>query len=175
VNPIYLFSILASLAQFDQVGYEFVHDSLCTPALDQLMVGVEQGSSPEVIVLSLLSLSNFGSAEHQRTARLGLVAGLSGGLTSFLIKPLVARSRPSGSDLSSPSFPSSHATIITALAVVYGTKYPSLRLPLAGTVGLVGFSRIYLGKHYPSDVLVGVFIGYGLGRLSLGLEHNLGW
>lgn len=168
-------SLLVSQAQFDQLGYELIHDSLSSRPLDYLMAGVEEGSDPKLIALSLVGLGLFGPARERKTARLGMLAAGSGGITSLLIKALVARPRPENQDPSPhrSSFPSSHAAITTALATVYGAEYPSLRLPLAGVVGLVSFSRVYLGHHYPLDLLAGICIGYGLGRLALGLEHNL--
>ncbi len=57
------------------------------------------------------------------------------------------------------SFPSGHSTAIFSVATVIALTFPWLAIiafPLALTVGL---SRIYLGLHYPSDVIVGAGIG----------------
>lgn len=67
------------------------------------------------------------------------------------------------------SFPSGHTTAIFASTVPYMIAYPVLTavlLPLACTVG---FSRIYLGLHYPSDVMAGAVIGSGVAAGTLAL------
>lgn len=59
------------------------------------------------------------------------------------------------------SFPSGHTTAIFSVLVPFVLAQPmfgTLLLPLAG---LVGLSRIYLGLHYPSDVLAGATVGSG--------------
>ena len=55
------------------------------------------------------------------------------------------------------SFPSSHATSSTA-ALVSMADLTGKKAPLAG-VPAMGFSRLVLGVHYPSDVIVGTLIG----------------
>ena len=57
------------------------------------------------------------------------------------------------------SFPSGHTTGAFSLAVIIALYYPIfgfITIPLALCVGI---SRIYIGVHYPTDVIVGIFIG----------------
>lgn len=53
------------------------------------------------------------------------------------------------------SFPSNHAINMAAIATFIGWHYRVLIVPLAGLAFLVGMSRIYVGVHYPGDVLFG--------------------
>jgi undecaprenyl-diphosphatase len=63
------------------------------------------------------------------------------------------------------SFPSGHATASMAVAVTYAVAFPLWAGPLLFIAFLVGFSRIRLGVHYPSDVLVGQLIAVATASL----------
>lgn len=65
------------------------------------------------------------------------------------------------------SFPSTHAAIAFSGAYILSKRYPSFRAVWYLVAVGISFSRIYLGKHYPSDVLVGAFIGWCIGYVSL--------
>lgn len=99
-------------------------------------------------------------------------------LVEFLIKNYIGRLRPQyilpdailPYDFSrSFSFPSGHAAIAFALSFVLG-KIDKKRAVYYYLLAIViSFSRIYLGKHYPSDVVVGAILGMLIGYLgSLG-------
>jgi len=64
------------------------------------------------------------------------------------------------------SFPSHHALRSFIIAVIVGTDFPGLLLFLLVMAASVSFSRIYLLKHYLSDVLVGVLLGILLATVS---------
>lgn len=57
------------------------------------------------------------------------------------------------------SFPSGHTTAIFSVTIPFMIAQPSLIVILLPLALLVGTSRIYLGLHYPSDVLAGLVIG----------------
>jgi undecaprenyl-diphosphatase len=61
------------------------------------------------------------------------------------------------------SFPSNHALNNFAAAVLLVRLYPAYKWIFWVTAALVSISRIYLGVHYPSDVLGGALIGAGFG------------
>lgn len=57
------------------------------------------------------------------------------------------------------SFPSGHTAGAFVLAIIISTFFPVMTIPLFLWAGAVGISRIYIGVHYPSDVLAGVLLG----------------
>jgi len=68
------------------------------------------------------------------------------------------------------SFPSGHATISFCLATVIAMRYPKIRYPVFITAILVALSRVYIGVHYPTDILIGsilgIFIGYAVTKTA---------
>jgi undecaprenyl-diphosphatase len=68
-----------------------------------------------------------------------------------------------------PSFPSGHTQRAFSGATILGSFYNKLRIPLFIMALLVGISRIYIGVHYPLDVLVGAINGILFGLITLNL------
>ena len=60
------------------------------------------------------------------------------------------------------SFPSGHATVAFASATILALAVPRLRWPLFALAALIAFSRVYVGVHYPGDVLAGAVLGVGI-------------
>ena len=101
-----------------------------------------------------------------------LCAAASAGLVVTLVKEAVDRARPAvanpwldpvGVIPSSASFPSGHSATAFATAVAVGLVYPRLRVPLLALAALVALSRVYLGMHFATDVVVGSALGVALG------------
>ncbi|HEV8452944.1 MAG TPA: phosphatase PAP2 family protein [Gaiellales bacterium] len=95
---------------------------------------------------------------------------------STLMKHAVGRARPSltHADVhplvplpNSSSMPSGHAWIAFAAATVLWVIIPARRAWIVGLAALIALSRVYLGVHYPSDILVGAAGGVATGLLVL--------
>jgi undecaprenyl-diphosphatase len=143
--------------------------------MDNIMKVTEYGSSPTGLALGNLSVFYFGGEKEHKNAKLAITSWAGAFATTALLKGIVNRERPEHQHSSrwDSSFPSGHTSSWFALATVYSAKYPRYAIPLYGAGVLVGLSRIYLGEHYPSDVLVGAVVGIGVGYLTLKLEKQL--
>jgi Membrane-associated phospholipid phosphatase len=75
----------------------------------------------------------------------------------------------------SPSFPSGHTSSAFVLATSLSLSYPKwyIIVPSYAWAGSVGFSRMDLGAHYPSDVLAGALVGAGSAWLTYYVNNKL--
>jgi YegS/Rv2252/BmrU family lipid kinase len=118
---------------------------------------------------------------QRRAAYFTVGVMVANGLTTTLLKNLLGRDRPDWQDpvdlISNHSFPSGHATSVSAFAgVVIVLVHMFVRrravrlLATAGTVLvvlLVWADRVLLGRHFPSDVLAGGLLGAGMVLVGL--------
>lgn len=65
------------------------------------------------------------------------------------------------------SFPSGHTSTSFACAYVISTLAPRLTIPVFVLAALIGFSRVYVGVHYPLDVVAGAIFGLIVARALL--------
>lgn len=146
------------------------------------VLGIEAGVVPAAAAIAIF----LGLHRHWQSLRFWLLAGLGGSALGFCTKLLWHRTRPHLWDSSYPypkdfSFPSGHAmasmTLITMLMVLlWQTRW---RLPILGLGGLfvlgIGWTRLYLGVHYPSDVMAGwmLAIAWVIGLKALLSALNL--
>jgi len=131
------------------------------------------GSPTGLLLIGGLVICYLLLAGKMRTALFILAATAGGGLLGSLLKLVYARPRPTLvphlADVTSASFPSGHATdsaivYLTLAALLARTvETRALRLYIIGAaIGLtllIGSSRVYLGVHWPSDVVAGWTFG----------------
>ena len=74
----------------------------------------------------------------------------------------------SGKPCNDPSFPSGHTSTAFTLATSLSLEYPKwyVIVPAYTYASTVAYSRMHLGVHYPSDVLVGALIGSGCAYIT---------
>jgi undecaprenyl-diphosphatase len=111
------------------------------------------------------------------------VAAVAAELLVVVLKLLTDRARPPLADPAieslvalpdSASFPSGHAATAFAAAAAVGVLHPRFRLPLLAAAGMVALSRVYLGVHYWSDVLVGSLLGVAVALATVWVAERAG-
>ena len=159
---------MAAIEHFDTALFLLVNQGMHSAWLDPLMFFIT--TKPYVLLLPFV----IAILIKDRKALLPLLAvsiislALSDWI-GFSLKELIGRPRPFSvlSDVflvvgssASPSMPSNHAANTFSFAVAFFmlTK-DRLRYVLLGIAALVALSRVYVGVHYPSDVLVGAALG----------------
>jgi undecaprenyl-diphosphatase len=166
------------LQNIDVFLFQFVNQTLRNPVFDSVMPLISQYGYYTWVGLVGLVLA-FDKRSGFNNARLLLTSLLAGWVaTEEVLKPLFHRSRPYLSGLGSQvhtllplqtnaSFPSGAAVISFATVVPFVICYRQSRtrfLAIAWAL-LIMFSRVYVGAHYPSDVIAGFVFGSTVGLI----------
>ena len=145
---------------------------LHTPVLDRIMLGITFLGEPIALVLicwawemGLLYYNRRTEATTLGTIAVGAIA------LNYLLKVQFSRTRPALWDwivnVHHYSFPSGHAMVSLAiygfLGYILAEQFPQQRERIlaltAGLIAAIGFSRLYLGVHWPTDVVAGYAVG----------------
>ena len=158
------------LSRWDHTLFDRIYDA--PPRREPMwtiMEGISDLGDYRGVMGASILLMAYGNESHRETGKLLSSAYMGAGILTFGMKRLIRRKRPLDETLGNPAMPSGHASIAFSVATILGYQYPKWRVPLYLGAGLVSFSRVYLGRHYASDVVVGAAIGTAAGML---VWHN---
>jgi undecaprenyl-diphosphatase len=143
------------------------------PALEPLMRGATSIGKPANVLGALLGIAILDVAAGPATARLAVLALIPTNLVVEVTKRAVDRARPDGEHRrSNASFPSSHAANAFALAAVLARRWRRAGWAFWTAALLVAASRVYLNRHFMSDVVAAAVIGVLCAALA---ARVLGW
>jgi len=146
-------------------------ETLRTPGLRELFVVLSAWWLKSAGMLAVAAGADLLARSRLPRATLaGAAAVALGSLCADLLKDATGRHRPPQAEAlvhlpHSAAFPSGHATTAFAAAIAIGLVRQRLLAPLVLLAAAIGFSRLYLGVHWPSDVLAGAILGAALGWL----------
>ena len=164
------------LYSIDKALLYFFNHSLSSPFLDKFFSTITNVNNWYIAYIILLLISFFkGGRKGKIAAVLVLVLiTVTDQLAHKVLKEIVERIRPCNvlDDVITPlgcqgtySFPSNHAVNNFASAMFFYLLFPNLKWALFIAASFVAISRVYLGLHYPSDILGGALIGSAFGYL----------
>ncbi|NLG16865.1 MAG: phosphatase PAP2 family protein [Fibrobacter sp.] len=161
------------LLSLDRYLFLFLNTQFSNPILDFFFVTITEARF--WIIPAFLGAAFFiGFQKKKALIVIGLAlitVALTDPISARIIKPLAGRLRPCHPDVlleggnfllglkKSFSFPSSHSMNIFAQATLLSLFYPRKSIWFFIFASIIGFSRIYVGVHYPGDVIFGALFG----------------
>lgn len=145
--------------------------------LDPAMKALSVSANHSVlwIVVAAVLAGRRGASRKAAARGLLSIAGASF-FANALLKPLLPRRRPAASELpayqtianppTSSSFPSGHSASAAAFATAVAMESPRLGLAVAPIAASVAYSRVHVGVHWTSDVVVGAALGTGVALVT---------
>lgn len=158
--------MITALLELDRYLYGLINITLHHDLLDVVMRYITR-HPPLLFLLAAIALAPRFRSRLLLTTLLAVIAsGISDG-TVEILKHVFMRERPflvlpsinTPETAHSFSFPSAHASNAFAVATAFFYFHRRWGIPFLVIAVLVAFSRVYLGVHYPSDVLVGAGVG----------------
>ncbi|MFZ3090041.1 MAG: phosphatase PAP2 family protein [Nitrospirota bacterium] len=158
------------LLEIDRALFFFINITLKNPLFDWLMPFITSFGNFKLLIIAGAILLFILGTKREKVFLILLITTIliADFVSAQIFKNLFFRVRPcnalQGIHLlvgctSSYSFPSNHAVNITVFATLISFKYRYLMIPAIILAILVSFSRVYVGVHYPLDVIGGALIG----------------
>lgn len=168
------------MESLDQTLFVFFNSTIANGFFDWLMPAITDLHKNKFFVFSALPLLLGFWAYKKRLSMVPILlmtvlcVGAADLITYRVLKPTFKRERPPVNEkqiiirtdrYAGYSFPSNHAANNFAAATFLSFCYPALSIPLFTVAGSIAFSRIYVGVHYPGDVIAGGLLGLIFGLL----------
>jgi len=155
---LFIFLFLFSYSEKDLL-YDF-HDAIQSQFTDLLMRGFTRSADRDALVIGYIGYTFLDKSPNHLDSKALLFGGILTTLSVYYLKWEIGRERPSGpTGRLNSSFPSGHTAAAFFVSTYLSKRYPKLKTPLFIWSTGVGLSRIYLLRHWPSDVLFGAFLG----------------
>jgi membrane-associated phospholipid phosphatase len=174
---------METFLQLDQSLFDLLNGQWRANWLDAIMPIWREKKTwiPLYLALAALSIYRFKLKGLYLILALGLAVGLADTISSKVIKPAVHRLRPCNDPAlkeevkllvhcgSGYSFTSSHASnhfaVAAFLSLTLGFFYRWMRWPLHLWAASIAWGQVYVGVHYPFDVICGAFLGLLIGNI----------
>jgi len=182
--------MLEIISGIDRAVFLFINQTLSNPVTDFLMPVITSDWVLRALYGSSILLILVAGNRRLRWMALFsiIVLSLTDSISAGMIKPMIERLRPCHAIDSvhllvgcggGYAMPSAHAANAFGQALFFGLPFGRLRWCLVGFATLVALSRVFIGVHYPADIVVGSLlggmIGYGIARLYGWFERKFGW
>jgi len=172
------------LESVDLKFFRFINLELRHPVLDAIMPQFSGNDwfLPAVILLAIGLIWKGGARGRVLVLMLTLIIALGDAFVINTIKDAIGRPRPYNAVSEAillvgkggnGSMPSSHTSTWFAATLVTFTLYRRSWLFMLPLALVMGFSRVYLGSHYPSDVLAGAILGAGYAAAGMWTLNSL--
>lgn len=183
---------MEALIQWDMALFEAINNGWQNPLFDAILPFWRNKYVwiPAYLFLISFLIINFGKKGLFIVFAAVLTIAIADTLSSAVLKKSIQRMRPCKTEQmkdqlhllvrcgSGYSFPSSHATNHFALALfligVGGTRFSKIKLPLLFWAATIALAQVYVGVHFPLDVLGGTLLGCIIG-LSMSWMFNIVW
>ena len=171
--------MLEYLIKIDKLIFTFFNTTISNPVFDvffPIITNQDIWIFPILVGVIVLSIKG---GRRGRICSMTLIVGiiLADYTSAQILKPFFQRLRPSHELIDEIrllvsrggkyGFVSSHAANMYVAATILGYFYSQYKKIFFTIAALVAYSRVYVGVHYPGDILFGGLLGYGLGWMVL--------